>query len=120
MRFHFDAVFYYVADMERAIQFYTGVLGFTLVSRDTVARFDVDGVRFEVVPAAGKSELAGTGNARLCLRVDDVEQALAELRTKGVRTGAAEAKDTGALGTFQDPDGNEICLWQYYDESVKH
>jgi len=30
-----------------------------------------------------------------------------------VRTGPAVDKGAGVLGTFEDPDGNEICLWQY-------
>jgi catechol 2,3-dioxygenase-like lactoylglutathione lyase family enzyme len=119
MGFHFDAVFYYASDMERAIRFYTDVLGFQLVSRDTVARFDVDGILFEIVPAPKERKLVGTGNARLCLRVDNVEQALKELRAKGVKTAKAEPKDTGVLGSFSDPDGNEICLWQYDVDNVK-
>ena len=62
---------------------------------------------------AAQGNLPAPGNARLCLRVDSVEQTLKELQTKGVRTGAAVHKDSGVLGSFEDPDGNEICLWQY-------
>jgi len=113
MKFNFDCVAYYVSDMERAIRFYREVLGFRFVSRDDVARFDIDGVIFEIVPAPDVSALRGTGNARLCLRVDDVEQALKALQAKGARTGQAQRKATGVLGSVEDPDGNEICLWQY-------
>jgi predicted enzyme related to lactoylglutathione lyase len=81
-----------------------------------VARFEADGVRFEVVPGSGSGKVGGQGNARLCLEVDDVEAALAELRSRGVATGEAHAKPGGILGTFSDPDGNEICLWQYRRE----
>ena len=48
--FRFDCIFYYVRDLDRAIAFYATVLGFRLSSRDAVARFNVDGVRFELVP----------------------------------------------------------------------
>jgi catechol 2,3-dioxygenase-like lactoylglutathione lyase family enzyme len=113
MTYHFDCVFYYVSDMERSICFYRDVLGFRFVSRDVVARFDIDGVLFEIVPATDKKKLQGAGNARLCLRVDDVERALEDLRSKDVPTSQAEFKGTGVLGSFRDPDGNEICLWQY-------
>ena len=112
--FHFDCVFHYVSDMEAAIPFYRGLLGFKLISRDVVARFDIDGVLFELVPATAKGNLHAKGNARLCLRVENVQQALNDLRAKGVRTGAAVDKGTGVLGSFADPDGNEICLWQYH------
>jgi len=99
--------------MERAFRFYRDALGFRLVSRDVVTRFDVDGVLFEIVPAPEKSTLRGAGNARLCLRVDNVEHALKALQAKGARTGQAQRKATGVLGFVEDPDGNEICLWQY-------
>jgi len=52
MRFRFDCVFYYVTDIDRAVSFYTDMLGLKLISRDVVARFDIDGVLFEVVPTA--------------------------------------------------------------------
>lgn len=114
MELHFDCLFYYVSDLEAAIGFYRDVLGFRLTSRDVVARFDIDGVLFEIVPAAPGSNLrACRGNARLALRVDRVEQALRELQARGVRVGEAEDKGTGVLGRFEDPDGNEICLWEY-------
>ncbi|MBZ5614562.1 MAG: VOC family protein [Acidobacteriia bacterium] len=113
MKVTFDCVFYYVSDMERSIRFYQDILGFRLISRDVVARFDVDGVLIELVPAPDESALRGAGNARLCLRADDVEQALKALRAKGARTGQEQRKSAGVLGTVDDPDGNEICLWQY-------
>jgi catechol 2,3-dioxygenase-like lactoylglutathione lyase family enzyme len=112
MEFHFDCLFYYASDLEAAIRFYHHVLDFRLISRDVVARFEIDGVPLEIVPAPAKGNLRAPGNARLCLRVDSVEQALKELRAKGVRTGSAMDKSTGVLGSFEDPDGNEICLWQ--------
>jgi catechol 2,3-dioxygenase-like lactoylglutathione lyase family enzyme len=48
----FDAVYYYVADMERSVAFYQDFLGLRLTSRDYLARFDIDGVLFEFVPNA--------------------------------------------------------------------
>jgi len=115
--FHFDCVFHYVSDMDLAISFYRDVLGFKLISRDVVARFDIDGVLFELVPAADENSLRAKGNARLCLRVENVEQTLNDLRAKGVRTGPAVDKGTGVFGSFEDPDGNEICLWQYHPKA---
>lgn len=115
--FHFDCVFHYVSHMDLAIRFYRDVLGFKLISRDVVARFDIDGVLFELVPAPAKKNLHAKGTARLCLRVENVEQTLNELRAKGVLTGPAVDKGTGVLGSFEDPDGNEICLWQYHPKA---
>jgi len=69
------------------------------------------------VPAAAENSLRAKGNARLCLRVENVEQTLNDLRAKGVRTGPAVDKGTGVFGSFEDPDGNEICLWQYHPKA---
>ena len=110
--FRFDCVFYYVIDMERAVSFYSDVLGLELRSRGIVARYNIDGVLFELAPAPSKADVTGSGNARLCLGVDNIDQALAELRDRGVRTGQSRAVPGGTLATFDDPEGNEIYLWQ--------
>lgn len=111
--FSFDAVFYYVSDLDRAVAFYRDVLGFRFHSRDDVARFDVDGVLFEVVPTSDGNKLVGNGNARLCLKVADITAAVSQLRDRGVNVGPPEQKSNGILASFHDPDGNELCLWQY-------
>ena len=74
LKLRFDAVYYHVTDMERAIAFYRDTLGLRLTSRDHVARFDIDGVLFELVPNAPANVLPGTGNARLSLGVTDIQQ----------------------------------------------
>jgi len=113
LKFDFDCVFYYVDDMEKAVSFYSDVLGLRMASRDVVARFDLDGVLFELVPSYGKRKLGGDDNGRLCLRVDDIVQALEHLKMNGTRTGQIQKVHNGSLAMFEDPDGNEICLWQY-------
>jgi len=112
MNVNFDCIFYYVSDLQRAIAFYGEVLGLKLCSRDVVARFELDGVSIELVPAQRKTQMGGTANARLCLRVDDIQAAIAGLRAKGVAASAAQPKQHGLLAAVHDPDGNEICLWQ--------
>lgn len=113
MNLRFDCVFYSVSDMDRAVLFYADLLGLQLVSRDAVARFDLDGVLLELVPANGALPAAGQGNARLCLRVADMAQARAELLARGVATSEPQDKENGRLCSLRDPDGNEICLWEY-------
>ena len=113
MEFKFDAVFYYVSDLRRAVSFYRDVLGFKLDSQDGVARFYVGDVLFELVPTSDRSKLQGNGNARLCLKVEDIRASIAELRAKWVSVQDAEIKANGALACFRDPDGNELCLWEY-------
>ena len=111
--FHFDCIFYYVSDLDHSIKFYEEALGLSLNSRDQVARFDIDGILFELVPTNDSDKLTGKGNARLALRVDDMESAIQLLHQQGFHATPIEDKGTGLLSFFHDPDGNEICLWQY-------
>ncbi len=111
-KFSFDAVYYHVRNMDQEINFYRDVLGFPLKSRDYVARFEVDGVLFELVPALQGQTISGPGNARLSLGVTDIEAAIRYLASKGVKATPAKREVGGILSLFQDPDGNELCLWQ--------
>ena len=113
LRFSFDCVFYYVTDIDRALSFYQQVLGLKLTSKDNVARFDIDGVLFELVPACDGKTRGDQGNARLCLKVDAIQEAILYLQTQGVPVSEVQEKTNGALASFTDPDGNEICMWQY-------
>jgi catechol 2,3-dioxygenase-like lactoylglutathione lyase family enzyme len=112
LKLSFDAVFYHTTDMAKSIAFYRDVLGFPLVSRDYVARFDIDGVLFELVPNPTGSPVAGSGNARLSLGVKDIHEAVLELQVRGVTTTPIKQEPGGLLSYFNDPDGNELCLWQ--------
>jgi catechol 2,3-dioxygenase-like lactoylglutathione lyase family enzyme len=109
----FDAVYYHVTDMEKSIAFYRDILGLRLASRDYVARFDLGGVLFELVPNPPGNALPGTGNARLSLGVTDIRQATRVLQARGVATTPVKEEPGGLLSYFKDPDGNELCLWQY-------
>src|SRR5271157_4491270 len=84
MTLNFDCVFYYVSDLDRSVSFYRDVLGLRLVSRDVVARFNVDGVPLELVPTQQSEHYEGKGNARLCLRVDHLNAARNDLLRLGV------------------------------------
>jgi catechol 2,3-dioxygenase-like lactoylglutathione lyase family enzyme len=110
--FRFDCVFYYVSDLDRAIRFYTDVLGLELVSRDAVARLRVDGVRVELIPTADRALLSGRGNARLTLAVEQVDQATADLAARGVPVSELHEVANGRFASCTDPDGNDIVLWQ--------
>ena len=112
MPLKFDSVFYYVSDLDRAVVFYQNVLGLHLASKDRVARFDVDGVRLELVPTKHAERYGGTGNARLCLRVDNMNAERNDLMRFGVMSSDPVDEGPGLLSTIHDLDGNEICLWE--------
>ena len=112
LKLSFDPIFYHTTDMAKSIAFYRDVLGFPLVSRDYVARFDIDGVLFELVPNPTGGAVSGTGNALLSLGVKDIHEAVRELQDRGVATTPIKEEPGGLLSYFKDPDGNGLCLWQ--------
>jgi catechol 2,3-dioxygenase-like lactoylglutathione lyase family enzyme len=109
-RFRFDSVFYYVTDLDQAVEFYTNVLGLQMSSRDTVARFEVDGVRLELAPTDDRSLLSGKGNARLTLAVEDIEAVAAALLARRVPVTDVREGEKGRVASLLDPEGNEIML----------
>ena len=113
LKLKFDAVYYHVTDMEKSVAFYRDILGLHLASHDYVARFDLDGVLFELVPNPRGNVLPGTGNARLSFEVADIRQATGALQARGIATTPVKEESGGLLSYFKDPDGNELCLWQY-------
>ncbi len=113
LKLSFDTVFYYVTDMEASIAFYRDTLGLPLVSHDYVARFDLDGVLIELVRLPPGSVVPGSGNARLCFSVPRLQETLEQMRARGIATSAIQNKEGGKLAFFRDPDGNELCLWEY-------
>jgi catechol 2,3-dioxygenase-like lactoylglutathione lyase family enzyme len=113
VRFHFDCVFYYILDMEKAVAFYSNVLGLKLTSRDVVARFDIDGVLPELVPARDVGKPRGDDNARLCLKVEGINQTVEYLKAKGIHVNEIQRVENGELTSFEDLNGNEVYLWQY-------
>jgi len=113
LKLSFDTVFYYVTNMEASVAFFRDTLGLTLTSQDYVARFDLDGVLVELVPAPPGAAVPGNGNARLCFEVPDLKEALDQLHARGIATSEMQHKKGGELAFFRDPDGNELCLWQY-------
>jgi len=113
LKLSFDAVFYYVADMEASIAFYRDTLGLPMVSHDYVARFDLDGVLIELVPLPPGSVVPGNGNARLCFSVANLEETVEQMRARGIATSGIKSKQGGKLAYFRDLDGNELCLWEY-------
>ena len=108
----FDCIFYHVRDLDRSVTFYTDAVGLQVESRDAVVRFRLDGVLIELVPVPESTAFDGTGNARLCLAVPDIQKAIAGLEARNVKVGEIHEVQNGMVGSFFDPDGNELALWQ--------
>ena len=113
------------ADPERALRFYTEVLGFEVRSRDTVpgglqlVYLDLGGTTVELITytdmqPAPRAEGEHLGYRMMALEVDDMQQALGELEAKGIRPSwGPKIRPTYARAEIRDPDGNAIELRQW-------
>jgi catechol 2,3-dioxygenase-like lactoylglutathione lyase family enzyme len=105
-----------VSDQDRAREFYTKTLGFEVVSEAETGP-DMRWMQVRTVGTATSLTLvtwfpsmpAGTLKGTV-FETDALEEDVASLREKGVRTSEIEAEPWGRFVTFDDPDGNGIVL----------
>jgi predicted enzyme related to lactoylglutathione lyase len=112
----------FVSDQDRALDFYTHVLGLEKRNENVTA----DGLRFLTVGVKGQDfELVlwpgtpGRGNAasgmpaaQYTIDTDDCRGALETLQSRGVKFQSPEPVEYpwGSIARFQDPDGNMLQL----------
>ena len=117
------------AQPARAIDFYTGVLGFKIRSRDRVPHtplgplelvyLDLGGTTVELMTYPETSPAAPQPGERLgyrmmALEVEDMDKALALLKAKGMEpTWGPIKRPAYARAEIRDPDGNSIELRQW-------
>jgi catechol 2,3-dioxygenase-like lactoylglutathione lyase family enzyme len=119
------SVRYVVDDVDEAIAFYTGVLGFALVMHPAEAfamltRGDLRLVlsRPDGGPGGGQAMPDGTlpapgGWNRFALEVDDVASLVASLRGRGVRFRSDVVEGVGGRQVIvEDPSGNPVELFE--------
>jgi glyoxylase I family protein len=117
------------AQPERAIEFYTGTLGFTVRRRDRVPQtpmgpldlvyLELGGTTVELMTypdATIRERPLGEhrGYRMMALEVEDMDAALAFLKGKGVAPSWGPVRrPTYARAEIRDPDGNAIELRQW-------
>ena len=108
----------FVSDMDASVQFYTEVLGLKLTNRfgNNWATVEAGkGLTIGLHPASAKYPAPGTkGAMMLGLEFDEpIEGVIAHLSEKGVRMKGSIIRDeAGSFSHLEDPDGNEIYLWE--------
>ncbi len=108
-----DHVYYWTRDMDAAVVFYRDVVGLELVRRDggEWAEFSAGGTRLALHGTT--DEVPGSGT--VVFRVDDLDDARAELGARGARFDGfvGEVEGFARFATFHDPDGNPLQLIEY-------
>ena len=114
----------FVSNMDAAVEFYTQILGLKLTNRfgDNWATVDAGkGLTIGLHPASQKYPAPGTkGAIMLGMEVDEpIERVVARLSARGVKiNGSITSDDPGKFANLEDPDGNEIYLWEVNREVV--
>jgi catechol 2,3-dioxygenase-like lactoylglutathione lyase family enzyme len=108
-----DYVYYWTAEMDRAVTFYRDVIGLKLVRQDGSqwAEFATEPVRF-ALHGATEGHPVRSGGAAVMFRVDDLDRARRTLQEKGVEFDehSGEVEGFVRFATFRDPDGNRVEL----------
>lgn len=108
-----DHIYYWTRDMERAVAFYTDVVGLPLVRRegDEWAELDAGTVRF----ALHATDENAPGSGTVVLRVGDLDEARWALEQRGATFDAfvGEVPGYARFATFRDPDGNPVQIIEY-------
>ncbi len=108
----------FVSDMDASVRFYTEVLGLKLTNRfgNNWATVEAGkGLTIGLHPASAKYPAPGTKGAMvLGLELDEpIEGVIARLSEKGVQMKGPVIRDeAGSFSHLEDPDGNEIYLWE--------
>jgi predicted enzyme related to lactoylglutathione lyase len=111
-----DHVYYWTADMERAMSFYRDLLGLRLVRREgeSWALFEADGSRFALHGLVEGHPVA-PGGATAVFAVDDLDRARRTFEERGARFHESEGEVPGyaRFASLTDPDGNTVQLIEY-------
>jgi glyoxylase I family protein len=119
-------------DLERSVDFYTKVLGFTPKLRQHIERstlgvpldvvlLDLGGTAVELLAYSGvtvapRSAGEQLGYRMMALEVEDMDKALAYLRTKGIEPswGPRVTEGQYCRAEIRDPHGHRIELRQWF------
>ena len=107
-----------VSSMDRAVHFYSNVLGLKLTNRfgDHWATVEAGkGLTIGLHPASPKYPAPGSkGGMMLGMEIDGpIDQVVSRLSEKGVHfKGSVVREQAGNFIHLEDPDGNDIYLWE--------
>jgi catechol 2,3-dioxygenase-like lactoylglutathione lyase family enzyme len=118
---------YFVRDLDRAIQFYTQKVGYTLQHRYDwgFAIVSVDGhgnlgLMLETEWEREYPDDDSLPRPRMAIQTDQFEEDLHHLRQMGVPTSSVQGKPGGRRAvSFFDPEENAVLLWSDPEDSME-
>ena len=106
----------FVADMDRAVNFYSEVLGCKVEMRfgNEWAQLKTDGATLGLHPASSENPAGVRGSIHLGIEIkDSIQDRVEVMKGKGVKFAGAVRDDGYILfADFEDPDGNALYLAQ--------
>lgn len=130
MKYSIGHLAFWISDMDRALDFYCGIMGFKEMfrlqregdpTRTTYVRIG-SGQFIELFcnPEKKGAQYPDQSYGHLCLHVEDIEAARAEVMSKGVEATPIRKGGSNCLLCFiNDPDGNSIELMQLTEDSLQ-
>jgi catechol 2,3-dioxygenase-like lactoylglutathione lyase family enzyme len=108
-----DHIYYWTRDMDRALAFYTEVVGLPLVRRDGDEWAELDGGPIRLALHGAGDDHPGSGT--VVLRVEDLDATRWTLEQRGAAFDAyvGEVEGYARFATFRDPDGNPVQIIEY-------
>ena len=105
-----------VSDQDRAKAFYRDVLGFQELADEPMGpemrwvQLGLPGAQTSITLVTWFPSMPAGSLKGVVLETSDVEQAVQELKNKGLTLGPIEAAPWGRYATVDDPDGNGFVL----------
>ncbi len=100
-----------VADIRKAMNFYSYVLGLPIVTKtEHAAEFRTEGV---ILSLKTRDQRGGTGSAQITFQVHDLDVVFMEAKQRGAKVlTPPRTVDAGRVAQIADPDGNIIELFE--------
>ena len=107
-----DVVFYQVCSMDRAVEFYSGVLGLEVIRREGNDWTELRAGDTVIALSGELTTRPHQGGATVILRAGDISAVDRALGEHDVQRGRIEDMGGAKMLQFFDPDGNEIVALQ--------
>ena len=109
----------FVSDMDRAVDFYTKVLGLKLTQRfgNHWAQVDAGRLTIGLHPASAENPAGRNGSITVGFALSSkIEDVVSTLKQHGVKFKGPISQDpnAGKFAYFEDPDGNSLYLMELY------